>query len=179
MSESKPIVGVVVGSDSDLEIMQRCTEQLEAFGIGYELRVISAHRTPDVAHEYAAMAAKRGLKVIVAAAGMSAALSGVLASKTTLPVIGVPINSGPLNGVDAVLSIIQMPPGVPVGCMSIGAAGATNAAIYAAQILAVSDEALAARLRQFKDDQAKKVLQKDAALRSRGARDQATGNRQS
>ena len=163
---SKAIVGVVMGSDSDLEIMTRCMKQLEAFGIAAELRVISAHRTPQVAHEYAATARDRGLKVIIAAAGMSAALSGVLAAVTTLPVIGVPINSGPLNGIDALLSTLQMPPGVPVGCMAIGAAGATNAAIFAAEILAVSDAALAEKLAAFKADQAEKVKAKDQSLRA-------------
>jgi phosphoribosylaminoimidazole carboxylase PurE protein len=161
----RPVVGVVMGSDSDLPTMQRCLEQLEALGIAYEVRVISAHRTPDTAHEYAATAVQRGLKVIIAAAGMSAALSGVLAAKTTLPVIGVPMASGPLVGVDAALSTMQMPPGVPVACMSIGSAGATNAAVYAAQILAVSDKAMAARVRKFKADQARKVAKKDAAVR--------------
>jgi phosphoribosylaminoimidazole carboxylase PurE protein len=114
----KPVVGIVMGSDSDMEVMQRCMEQLESLEIPFEVRIISAHRTPDVAHEYGAMAAKRGLKVLIAAAGMSAALGGVLASKSTLPVIGVPVNSGPLNGIDAALSTMQMPPGVPVACMS-------------------------------------------------------------
>ncbi|HUS91943.1 MAG TPA: 5-(carboxyamino)imidazole ribonucleotide mutase [Phycisphaerae bacterium] len=164
-TRSKPLVGVVMGSDSDLPTMRRCLETLAAFGIACEVRVISAHRTPDIAHEYAATAARRGLKVIVAAAGMSAALGGVLAANTTLPVVGVPMASGPLVGVDAALSTMQMPPGVPVGCMAIGATGATNAAIYAAQILATSDRRLAAKLRRFKAEQARKVVQKDAALR--------------
>jgi len=161
--KNQPVVGVVMGSDSDLAMMQKCLEQLEAFGIGYEARVISAHRTPRVAHEYAATAAQRGLKVIVAAAGMSAALAGVLAANTTLPVVGVPMPSGPLAGVDAVLSTLQMPPGVPVGCMSLG--GAVNAAVYAAQILAVADASLRRRIRQFKKDQARKVQDTDQALR--------------
>ena len=162
----KPVVGVVMGSDSDLPVMRRCLEQLEAFGIACEVRVISAHRTPDAAHEYAATAEKRGLKVIVAAAGMSAALGGVLAARTTLPVIGVPIAAGPLVGVDAVLSTMQMPPGVPVACMAIGGAGATNAAIFAAQVLATSDKRLAGKLRKFKADQARQVARKDAAIRN-------------
>lgn len=162
--KQQPIVGVVMGSDSDLETMRRCRERLDAFGIPYEVRIISAHRTPDVAHEYAATAVDRGLKVVIAAAGMSAALGGVLAASTTLPVIGVPIDSGPLDGVDAVLSTMQMPPGVPVGCMAIGAAGATNAAIFAAEILAVADPALRRRLEEFKRDQAAKVADKDAAV---------------
>jgi phosphoribosylaminoimidazole carboxylase PurE protein len=164
MAEKKAIVGVVMGSQSDLEIMQGCVEQLEEFGIPYEVRVISAHRTPDVAHEYAATACERGVKVIIAAAGMSAALAGVLASETTLPIVGVPINSGPLNGVDALLSTMQMPPGVPVGCMAVGKAGAKNSAIYAAQILATGDAELSAKLREFKTKQANKVKETDARV---------------
>ena len=162
MSNDNPIVGVVMGSQSDLEIMQRCCEQLEKFGIAYELRIISAHRTPDTAHEFASTAIDRGLKVIIAAAGMSAALAGVMAANTTLPVVGVPINSGPLVGVDAALSTMQMPPGIPVGCMAIGKAGATNAALYAAQILAVADSRIAARLAEHKVAQAEKVKKADA-----------------
>jgi phosphoribosylaminoimidazole carboxylase PurE protein len=160
----KPLVGVVMGSDSDLEIMQRCVKQLAEFGIACELRVISAHRTPETAHEYARSAAGRGLKVLVAGAGMSAALAGVLAANTTLPVIGVPIESGALKGLDALLSTVQMPPGVPVACVAIGPAGATNAGVLAAQILAGSDAKLAERLAQFKQDQARKVAQKDAEV---------------
>lgn len=159
------VVGVVMGSDSDLPVMQRCLDQLRALGIGYEVRVISAHRTPDAAHEYAATAARRGLKVIIAAAGLSAALGGVLAAKTTLPVIGVPMAAGPLAGIDAALSTMQMPPGVPVGCMSIGSAGATNAAVYAAEILATCDRQLSGKLKRFKLAQARKVARKDAAVR--------------
>ena len=165
MSKKKPLVGVVMGSDSDLETMQRCLDELDTLGIAYEVRIISAHRTPDVADEYAASAAERGLKLIIAAAGMSAALAGVLAARTTLPVIGVPIAAGPLAGTDAMLSTLQMPPGVPVGCMAIGKAGARNAAIFAAQILAVSDGALAGKLVKFKADQANKVVEKDGAVR--------------
>jgi phosphoribosylaminoimidazole carboxylase PurE protein len=164
--KSKPLVGVVLGSHNDLETMRRCVEQLEAFGIPYELRVISAHRSPDVAHEYAATAVRRGLKVIIAGAGMSATLAGVLASKTHLPVIGVPVSSGPLAGVDAFVSTIQMPPGVPVGCMSIGAAGASNAGIYAAEMLAITDGALAKKLVDFKKSQAEVVAQRDAEVRT-------------
>ena len=160
----KPLVGVVMGSDSDLEIMQRCVKQLAEFGIACELRVISAHRTPEAAHEYARSAAGRGLKVLVAGAGMSAALAGVLAANTTLPVIGVPIESEALKGLDALLSTVQMPPGVPVACVAIGPGGATNAGVLAAQILAASDAKLAERLAQFKQDQARKVAQKDAEV---------------
>jgi phosphoribosylaminoimidazole carboxylase PurE protein len=164
MGKSKPAVGVVMGSDSDVETMQTCADQLAKFGIACEMRVLSAHRTPQAAHEYAATAAQRGLKVIVAGAGMSAALAGAMASRTTLPVIGVPIASGPLKGVDAVVSTLQMPPGVPVACMSIGPAGATNAAILAAEILALGDPDLAEKLQQFKRTQAESVMRKDARL---------------
>ncbi len=154
-------VAVVMGSDSDLEIMRRTLKQLDEFEIGYEVRVISAHRTPDTAHEYAVEAAERGIKVIIAAAGMSAALSGVLAANTNLPVIGVPVESGPLAGIDAALATMQMPPGVPVACMAIGKAGATNAAVYAARILALGDESIAAKVVQFAATQSEKVAAKD------------------
>jgi phosphoribosylaminoimidazole carboxylase PurE protein len=162
----KVVVGIVMGSDSDLEIVKKCADQLAAFGIAYEQRIISAHRTPKQAHDYAAGAIDRGIKIIIAAAGMSAALAGVMAAGTTLPVIGIPINSGPLSGVDAMLSTSQMPPGIPVACMSIGPAGAINAAILAAQILALGDSALAEKLAKFKLDQAQKVQQKDAKLQN-------------
>jgi len=164
MADGKALVGIVMGSDSDLETMRRCIEQLRAFGIAHEVRVISAHRTPEAAHEYARTAAERGLKLIIAAAGMSAALPGVMAAGTSLPVIGVPMASGPLGGVDAAVSIMQMPPGVPVACMAIASAGAANAGIFAAQILALGDEALAGKLRQFRADQAAKVAARDAAV---------------
>lgn len=164
MAETKPLIGIVLGSDSDLEVMQRCLDQLKDFEIPHELRVISAHRTPAVAREYASRAAGRGLKVIIAAAGMSAALAGAMAAETALPVIGVPVPSGALAGVDAMVSTLQMPPGVPVACMSIGPAGAANAAILAAEILALGDGKLARRLVQFKKAQAAAVMQKDAAI---------------
>jgi len=165
MADERPTVGVVIGSDSDLQVMQRCLDRLAEFGIPHEVRILSAHRTPEEAHEYARLADGRGLKAIIAAAGMSAALAGTLAANTTLPVIGVPINSGPLAGVDAAVSTLQMPPGVPVGCMAIGSAGATNAAIFAAQILAIADPALREKIEQFKRDQAQEVAEKDAAAR--------------
>jgi len=164
---ARPIVGVVMGSDSDLPTMQRCLDQLAAFDIPFEVRIISAHRTPEIAHEYGVTAADRGLKVIIAAAGMSAALGGMLAACTSLPVIGVPMAAGPLGGIDAALSKMQMPPGIPVGCMAIGSAGATNAGIFAAQILAVADEKLAEKLRKFKKAQAAKVTAKDRAVQRR------------
>ncbi len=158
-------VGVVMGSDSDLGTMQKCIDQLKEFGIAHEVRIMSAHRTPEVCQEYSTTAKDRGLKVIIAAAGMAAALPGVMAATTTLPVIGVPMASPPLNGIDAALCIMQMPPGVPVGCVAIGGAGATNAAILAAQILALGDAELADKLAQFKQRQARKVMEKDASLR--------------
>ena len=164
MTDAQAVVGVVMGSESDFPVMRRCVERLAALGLACEVRVLSAHRTPDEAHAYAATAAERGLKVLIAGAGMSAALAGVLAASTTLPVIGVPLAAGPLAGVDALLSTMQMPPGVPVGCMSLGAAGAANAAIYAARILALSDADLAARLADFKAEQARKVADQDAAV---------------
>ena len=167
--KDRPLVGIVMGSDSDLEIMQRCVKQLQEFGIACEVRVISAHRTPAAAHEYARSAARRGLKVVVAGAGMSAALAGVMAASTTLPVIGVPIESGSLKGLDALLSTAQMPPGVPVACMAIGPAGATNAGVLAAEIIALSDAKLARRLQRFKKDQARKVARKDAEIRGKVA----------
>ena len=164
---ARPVVGVVMGSDSDLPTMQRCLDQLAAFGIPFEVRIISAHRTPKIAHEYGLTAADRGLKVLIAAAGMSATLSGMLAACTSLPVIGVPMASGPLGGIDAALSKMQMPPGIPVGCMAIGSAGATNAGIFAAQILAVADEKLTKKLQNFKKAQAAKVTAKDRAVQRR------------
>ncbi|MHC4981630.1 MAG: 5-(carboxyamino)imidazole ribonucleotide mutase [Planctomycetota bacterium] len=165
MARKRPLVGVVMGSDSDLPAMEKCLKQLDALGIAYEVRVISAHRTPQAADRYAAAARRRGLKVIIAAAGMSAALAGVLAGRTTLPVIGVPLARGPLAGTDAALSTLQMPPGVPVGCMSIG--GAVNAAIFAAEILAASDKRLTARLKALKKTQKRSVADKDSAVRRR------------
>lgn len=165
--QDSPLVGVVMGSDSDWSVVRRCVEQLDAMGIAWEARVISAHRMPDDAHEYATSAAGRGLRVIIAAAGMSAALSGVLAAGTTLPVIGIPVDSGPLQGVDAALSTMQMPPGVPVACMAIGSAGARNAAVLAARILAVGDADRTAALERFATRQAEKVRAKDAELQGK------------
>lgn len=159
--------GIVMGSDNDWSVMKKCSAILKDFGIGHEVRVISAHRTPADAHEYATSAKDRGLEVLIGAAGMSAALSGVLAANTTLPVIGVPVDSGPLTGVDAALSTMQMPPGIPVACMAIGSAGARNAAIFAAQILAGSDAEMAEKLKQFKADQVESVRMKDKALQEK------------
>ena len=157
VSEKTAPVAVVMGSDSDKDVMQSCIDTLSDFGIEPVVRVISAHRTPQIAAEFAENAAKNGIKVIIAAAGMAAHLAGALAGRTTLPVIGVPlISAGGLEGIDALLSTIQMPPGVPVAAMAIGAAGAKNAAIFAVQILALTDKNLREKLAEFKKAQEKK-----------------------
>jgi phosphoribosylaminoimidazole carboxylase PurE protein len=154
-----------MGSDSDMDVMQSCIDQLSFFGIRPVVRIISAHRTPQVAAEFAENAAQNGIRVIIAAAGMAAHLAGVLAAKTTLPIVGVPLISGAgLGGMDALLSTVQMPPGVPVGTMALGKAGAKNAAIFAVQILALSDEKLRKKLGEFKAAQEKSIIEKDAAL---------------
>jgi phosphoribosylaminoimidazole carboxylase PurE protein len=164
LSEKTAPVAVVMGSDSDMDVMQQCIEQLRSFGITPLVRIISAHRTPAVAAEFAENAAQNQIKVIIAAAGMAAHLAGALAAKTTLPVIGVPLVSGSgLGGMDALLSTVQMPPGVPVATMALGKAGAKNAAILAVQILALSDEMLRTKLTEFKAAQKKKVIEKDSA----------------
>jgi phosphoribosylaminoimidazole carboxylase PurE protein len=165
VSEKKSVVAVVMGSDSDMPVMQSCIEQLRDFGIEATVRIISAHRTPEVAAEFAQGAAGQGIKVIIAAAGMAAHLAGALAAQTTLPVIGVPlVSSSGLEGIDAFLSTVQMPPGVPVATVAIGKAGAKNAAVLAAQILALSDVTLAEKLVEFKKKQAEKVKAKDSAV---------------
>lgn len=165
--QNKSTVAVVMGSDSDLNVMQSCIDQLKEFGISPIVRVLSAHRTPQAASDFAQNAASNGVKVIIAAAGMAAHLAGSLAARTTLPIIGVPINSDAgVGGLDALLSTVQMPPGVPVAAVAIGKAGAKNAAILAVQMLALSDKSLEEKLVQFKSDQQKKVLEKDAKLNS-------------
>jgi phosphoribosylaminoimidazole carboxylase PurE protein len=154
-----------MGSDSDLPVMQGCIEQLKALGLEPVVRIISAHRTPQLASQFAENAAAEGIKVIIAAAGMAAHLAGALAARTTLPVIGVPLVADEsTKGVDALLSTAQMPPGVPVACMAIGKAGAKNAAILALQILALSDESLADKLADFRKAQEEKVVKKDSSL---------------
>jgi len=158
------MIGIVMGSDSDLPVMQGGVDFLKKMDIPYEITVASAHRSPARAMEYASSARDRGLKIIIAAAGMAAHLAGVLAAHTTLPVIGVPVDSSSLNGLDALLSTVQMPPGVPVATMGIGKAGAKNAAILAAQILALADERLAGRLVVFKDEMAREVEEKAQRL---------------
>ncbi len=154
-------IAVIMGSDSDVATMKGCIEQLSHFGLQARVRILSAHRSPAAVEEFAASAAANGVAVIIAAAGMSAALAGTIAARTTMPVIGVAIPSGPLNGVDALLSIVQMPPGVPVACAGIGSAGAVNAAVLAAQMLALSDPALQAKLKAYKEELERKTLEKD------------------
>jgi 5-(carboxyamino)imidazole ribonucleotide mutase len=156
-SDSTPLVGVVMGSRSDLDTMERCTETLAAFGVPYECRVISAHRTPDMAFEYARSAADRGLRVLIAGAGGAAHLAGVLAGLTTLPVLGVPIQSKSLQGLDSLLSIVQMPGGVPVGTLAIGTAGAKNAALLAIRMLGTTDEAVREKVAEYQRTEAERI----------------------
>lgn len=151
-------VGIIMGSRSDWETMRHACDVLDQLGVSYEVRVVSAHRTPDLLFEYAHSAVDRGLKVIIAGAGGAAHLPGMTASKTRLPVLGVPVQSKALNGMDSLLSIAQMPAGVPVGCMAIGRAGAVNAALLAAAILANDDDAIATALISFRGSQTEKVL---------------------
>jgi len=150
---AKPIIGVVMGSNSDWHIMSKAVEQLEAFGIPHEYKVVSAHRTPDLLFEYASTAKERGLKCIIAGAGGAAHLPGMLASKTLLPILGVPVPSKYLKGIDSLHSIVQMPAGIPVATFAIGEAGATNAALFAIATLANTDEALAKKLEAFRETQ--------------------------
>src|SRR5215831_14459359 len=146
----KPLIGIIMGSDSDLPVMQEAVKVLKQFEVPYEIGVYSAHRSPHRTAEYVRTARERGLKLIIAGAGSSAHLAGVTAAETTLPVIGVPIDSSPLSGFDALLSTVQMPPGVPVATMGVGKSGATNAAIFAIEVLALGDERLAGKLAEYK-----------------------------
>ena len=151
-------IAVVMGSQSDWPIMQHAVEQLEAFGVSYEARVVSAHRTPDLLFEFAASARANGFAVIIAGAGGAAHLPGMLASKTTLPILGVPVPSKYLKGMDSLLSIVQMPKGIPVATYAVGEAGAANAALSAISILAVEDESLAKKLAEFREKQQQAVF---------------------
>ena len=157
--DSAPLVGVIMGSKSDWEHMAPATEIMSQLGISHEARVLSAHRTPDQTLEYAASANGRGLKVLIAGAGGAAHLAGVIAAKTLLPVIGVPMPTMALNGIDSLLSIVQMPRGVPVATMAIGKAGAANAGLFAAAILALGDAGLAERLANWRAVQARQLLE--------------------
>ena len=154
----KPLVGIIMGSSSDWETLRAASETLEQLGIAHETRVVSAHRTPDLLFEYAASAAARGLRVLIAGAGGAAHLPGMTASKTALPVLGVPVQSKTLNGLDSLLSIVQMPAGVPVATFAIGVAGATNAALFAASILAADHATISAALQRFRQAQTDRVL---------------------
>jgi 5-(carboxyamino)imidazole ribonucleotide mutase len=158
MSTSTPLVGIIMGSSSDWETMQHAAQTLEQLGVLHEVRVVSAHRTPDLLFEYAATAEARGLKLIIAGAGGAAHLPGMCASKTHLPVLGVPVESKALSGMDSLLSIVQMPAGVPVGTLAIGKAGATNAALLGASMLATTDPALRTRLMEWRARQTETVL---------------------
>jgi 5-(carboxyamino)imidazole ribonucleotide mutase len=153
-----PLVGIIMGSTSDWDTLKPASETLERLGIPHEVRVVSAHRTPDLLFEYAASARDRGLQVLIAGAGGAAHLPGMTAAKTSLPVLGVPVQSKALNGLDSLLSIVQMPAGIPVGTLAIGAAGATNAALLAAAILGTTRDDIRAALEEFRAAQTDSVL---------------------
>lgn len=159
MSEAKAVIGIIMGSQSDWETMKNCAETLDALGVAFETRIVSAHRTPDRMVEYAKSATERGLKVIIAGAGGAAHLPGMTASMTTLPVFGVPIESKSLKGMDSLLSIVQMPAGVAVGALAIGKAGAINAALIAASVIALSDPGVATELAKWRSAQTDAVAQ--------------------
>jgi 5-(carboxyamino)imidazole ribonucleotide mutase len=156
--ESAPLIGVVMGSDSDWPTLQAAARVLEDFGVPYEARVVSAHRTPDLMFDYATAARQRGLRAIIAGAGGAAHLPGMLAAKTLVPVLGVPVQSKALAGKDSLLSIVQMPKGIPVATFAIGEAGAANAALFAVALLAATDRKLAEKLAEFREAQTAKVL---------------------
>ena len=162
----QPLVSIVMGSDSDLEVMRESAKALDEFGIAYEMDITSAHRSPARTSEFARGAAGRGIRVIIAGAGGAAHLAGVIAAETTLPVIGVPMPSSSLQGLDALLATVQMPAGIPVATLAIGKAGATNAGILAAQILALSDPALAKKMAAHKEKLARSVEEKSKKLKA-------------
>ena len=164
-----PQVLIMMGSDSDLPVMEEVGKMLKQFGVTYEMRISSAHRAPHKTAALAAEAAGRGIRIIIAAAGMAAHLAGVVAAETTLPVIGVPIGGGALNGVDALYAMVQMPGGIPVATMAIGKAGAKNAALFAVQILALGDPDLTGKLVAFRQEMAREVEAKDRELQGRPA----------
>src|ERR671930_627097 len=162
---SKPLVSIIMGSDSDLEIMREAGKALEGFGIEYEIDVTSAHRSPDRTAEFARQAAQRGIRVIIAGAGGAAHLAGVIAAHTTLPVVGVPIPSTSLNGMESLLATVQMPAGIPVATVAIGKPGASNAGILAAQMIGLSDRAVAKKLGEHKEKLARGVEEKSRKLK--------------
>jgi len=161
---SKPLVGIVMGSDSDWPLVQKAADTLKSFGVAFEVRVISAHRTPDLAFDYARNAESRGLKAIIAAAGGAAHLGGVLAAHTVLPVIGIPVAGGALNGLDALYATLQMPAGIPVATVTLGSAGPANAALLAVQILGTADEELRKKFHAYKEELKKKVVEGNAKV---------------
>lgn len=162
---SIPLVGILMGSDSDFPVVKDALKTLKDFGVEYEVEVASAHRTPEIVANYSKTARERGLKVILAAAGAAAHLAGVIASHTTLPVLGIPVNATPLAGFDSLLSTVQMPAGIPVATFAVGKSGATNAALFAVSILAVSDESLAVKLGEFRNEMGDKVAVKAEKLK--------------
>ena len=151
-------VAIIMGSKSDWDIMSHSANILTQFNIAHESKVISAHRTPELLDEYCSEAKQKGVKIFITGAGLAAALPGVVAAKTTLPVIGVPLEASSLEGLDALLSIVQMPPGIPVGTMTIGKAGAINAALYATAILALQDETIGEKIQSYRDEKAQKII---------------------
>jgi phosphoribosylaminoimidazole carboxylase PurE protein len=167
----KPLVGILMGSDNDYEVMVEAGRALQYFGVRFEMTISSAHRTPERTSRYVRTAQERGLKVLIAGAGAAAHLAGVVAAETTLPVIAVPIDSSSLQGLDALLAMVQMPAGIPVATMAIGKAGARNAGIFAVQILAAADVGLARRLRDYKQELAADVEVKAKTLQERLAAD--------
>lgn len=156
-TKPRPVVGIIMGSKSDWETMRHASKMLEELGVAHECRVVSAHRTPDEMFRYAATAEGRGIQVIIAGAGGAAHLPGMTASKTKLPVLGVPVQSRALNGLDSLLSIVQMPKGIPVGTLAVGESGAANAGLLAASIIALRDRKVAQRLQKFRDTQTARV----------------------
>lgn len=161
---STTLVGIIMGSDSDWPLVQKAADTLKSFGVAFEVRVISAHRTPDLAFDYAANAESRGLKVIIAAAGGAAHLGGVLAAHTVLPVIGIPVSGGALNGLDALYATLQMPAGIPVATVTLGSAGPVNAGLLAVQILGTADADLRAKFHAYKAELKKKVVDGNAKV---------------
>jgi len=166
MSAKKPEIGVIMGSDSDWPIVKEAVTTLQFFGVPYEAKVISAHRTPDIASDYARNAARRGIKVIIAAAGGAAHLAGVLAAHTVLPVIGIPVRGGALNGVDSLLATLQMPSGIPVATVTLGSAGPVNAAVLAVQILALTRTGLKKKMAAYKNALKRKVMRGNTRIRA-------------
>jgi len=165
MSIDKNVVGVLMGSTSDADVMQGCIDMLKELEIPYEVRVLSAHRTPEATGEYARTASERGIEVLIAGAGWAAHLAGAIAGQTILPVIGVPIDSSPLNGMDSLLATVQMPPGIPVATVAIGKGGAKNAAILAAQILALKYPPINEKLSNYRNEMTRKAVEKSESIR--------------